>query len=58
MMKNDQIERAAREDPLIICIGNDYMRRNVCNRLMRTYASLYLSHICYGGRTVLHFYGQ
>ncbi|XP_063965463.1 uncharacterized protein LOC135156624 [Lytechinus pictus] len=40
MMKHDQVGKVVREDALIIAIGNDYMKRNVGNRLMRKhYAS-------------------
>ena len=37
IMKCDEIGNLAREDPLNVCMGNDYMKHNVGNKLMRKY---------------------
>ena len=36
-MRNDQVAKVARNDPLIIGLGNMWMKRNVGNRAMRRY---------------------
>ena len=36
-MRNDQVAKVARIDPLIIGLGNMWMKRNVGNRAMRRY---------------------
>ena len=36
-MKNDEISRVAKSDPLICCLGNASMKRNIGNKFMRRY---------------------
>ena len=37
IMQHDHIGQVVREDPLIVCLGNEWMSRNVGNWLMRRY---------------------
>ena len=36
-MRNDEISKVARADPLIACLGNLSMKRNIANKAMRRY---------------------
>ena len=46
IMKKDRIGTVAREDPLIVLLGNQWLRRNVGNVLMRKYYTSGVMRLC------------